>query len=866
MTLTLNNTNTVSANNIVVNGTSLSDLYATINYVDNEISNINVGSGGGGITQQDLDDAINPIIAVNDGQNLVITDINNNLANNFQTTAQLNVNFYNKTEVDNAISVVDTKALDNFNSINAINTNLTNNYQTNSQLATNYYNKTEIDANNWVDNTALAPYVTTATLTANYQTNSQLATNYYNKTEIDANNWIDATALAPYATTATLTANYTNNTQLDNDYYTKTEIDANNWIDNTALAGYALTSTLTNDYLTSTQIATSYYNKTEVDGLVSGGGGGVSNPIELVDANTSIERYTNATKSNISLDLAINETASSIRLINGNNDDTDTNTYIECNNTTNGTTFFKQLFIKGAVSFDNDTVFLPVSTNGIQLWRISNNGDPTLRIRDGTAQWIYFNNNLRCTNANEGDGNIMILNDNSASNNSNRMRLGSLTSAEVGIGKANESGYFLSVGGATKVDSLEVDNNITMNGDTITATNNNGIQIFKNTTDASPVLEVKNAQGYIRMHSFNINAYNTSNNSPSLLLLNTIANAGVYCLNLGIGVIAGANRLSVGGGNTNIGGSSSFQGASTFNNSILISGGGRIYQQANANNSLNIISLTEQNFSLQSNRNADPSQSDIYINLNTSNGITLNKATVFNDTVNTIGKFTSEGDFDVDIGATGTPEFRVLGSSVNFFEKCSITHTQLPGPIDQIFFRNPDTNGDTILEIGTKNVLTVNDGGIDVIGDISYTGSIGPSSDKRLKENIEDLKTEKAVELVKNIKPKTYKFIDKEKYGDRSCCGFIANEMMEYEGFPKEWGNVVREGRDGYLRFDYSMTTPILWSALQHALDKIDKLEKDINKLKKDNSDGEQSSTSGRSRDNEASPKAKAKAKSKAKK
>ena len=129
MTLTLNNTNTVSANNIVVNGTALSDLYATINYVDTEISNINVGSGGGGgITQQDLDDAVNPIIAVNDGQNLVITDINNNLSNNFQTTAQLNTNFYNKTQVDSAIAVVDTKALDNFNSINAINTNLTNSY------------------------------------------------------------------------------------------------------------------------------------------------------------------------------------------------------------------------------------------------------------------------------------------------------------------------------------------------------------------------------------------------------------------------------------------------------------------------------------------------------------------------------------------------------------------------------------------------------------------------------------------------------------------------------------------------------------------------------------------------------------------
>ena len=485
------------------------------------------------------------------------------------------------------------------------------------------------------------------------------------------------------------------------------------------------------------------------------------------------------------------------------------------------------------MSFDNDTVFLPVSSNGIQLWRISNNGDPTLRIRDGTAQWIYINNNLRCTNANEGDGNIMILNDNSASNNSNRMRLGSLTSAEVGIGKANESGYFLSVGGATKVDSLEIDNNITMNGDTITATNSNGIEIYKDTTDASPVLEVKNAQGYIRMHSFNINAYNTSNNSPSLLLLNTVANAGVYCLNLGIGVIAGSNRLSVGGGNSNFGGTSSFQGASTFNNSILISGGGRIYQQANSNNSLNIISLTEQNFSLQSNRNTDPTQSDIYINLNTSNGITLNKSTVFNDTVNTIGKLTSEGDFDVDIGATGTPEFRVLGNSVNFFEKCSITHTQLAGPIDQIFFRNPDTNGQTILEIGTKNVLEVNDGGIDVIGDISYTGSIGPSSDKRLKENIKEINTKKAVDLVKYIVPKTYKFIDKEKYGDRSHVGMVANDFLT-DKMPSEWGNIVREGKDGYLRFDYSATTSILWSALQHALNEIDEMKDLFKTMKKE--------------------------------
>ena len=80
----------------------------------------------------------------------------------------------------------------------------------------------------------------------------------------------------------------------------------------------------------------------------------------------------------------------------------------------------------------------------------------------------------------------------------------------------------MSVGGATKVDSLEVDDNITMNGDTIPSTHANGIEVFKNTTDASNVFQIKNAQGYIIMHSFNINAYSISNDSPSLLILNTV--------------------------------------------------------------------------------------------------------------------------------------------------------------------------------------------------------------------------------------------------------------------------------------------------------------------------------------------------------
>ena len=96
------------------------------------------------------------------------------------------------------------------------------------------------------------------------------------------------------------------------------------------------------------------------------------------------------------------------------------------------------------------------------------------------------------------------------------------------------------------------------------------------------------------------------------------------------------------------------------NRNILIYSRGRIYQQCNANFSLKFFSTVEQNFPIQSNRSADPQASEIFLQLNNSNG-TLNKAATCNETVNVIGKLTAEGDFEL----SGTTEFRVLGSSVN---------------------------------------------------------------------------------------------------------------------------------------------------------------------------------------------------------
>ena len=125
MVLTLNNTNTLTADNIIIGGTDLSQIYATKAETEN----------------------------------------------NAQIT----------TNTDD-IAILNTKQLQNFNNIDAINTNLTNNYQTNTQLSSNFYNKTEID-------TTLTNYYTSAqidsNLSINYQNNTLLATNFYNKSEVD---------------------------------------------------------------------------------------------------------------------------------------------------------------------------------------------------------------------------------------------------------------------------------------------------------------------------------------------------------------------------------------------------------------------------------------------------------------------------------------------------------------------------------------------------------------------------------------------------------------------------------------------------------------------------------------------------------
>ena len=144
MPLTLNNTNVVTADNIIVGGTDLTQIYAT----KTELAS-------GGVSQTNFD-------------NSIATLTSKDISYNNTLTSHISLIDTNTTSIASntaSISTLNTKNLDNFNAIGAINTNLTNNYQTNTQLATNYYNKTEIDTNIY--------------------TKTEVDTNIYTKTEVD---------------------------------------------------------------------------------------------------------------------------------------------------------------------------------------------------------------------------------------------------------------------------------------------------------------------------------------------------------------------------------------------------------------------------------------------------------------------------------------------------------------------------------------------------------------------------------------------------------------------------------------------------------------------------------------------------------
>ena len=788
MPLTLNNTNTLTADNIIVSGTDLSDLYAT----KTELGDINTANSS-------------------------------NIATN---TAD--------------IAVLNTKQLQNFHNISSVTHLLDTEYQTNATLTSTFYNKTEID-------TTFTNYYTQTqidtNLSTNFQTNTQLATNYYNKGEVD-----------------TLVAGAGGGGG-----YTDTEID-------NLLALRVPLSDFTNRFS--------------------------ANPIIDCSAPTVIHSGLTLNNSTINISpveglLFSNQTGGGDKVLaefkNATSYITLQGDKIFCNNTSDDA--IKQLDLTNNNAGYKMSGKIEAPTGGIV---VENTADANLSFTvRNTDNYITFNNDsIDCYNSVGDTGRILSIN----ANADQYVKTHSLL-VDTGA-NALTGGYTLDVVDSAiirqnlKVDgNLDLTNDLNFDGENANISNNSGLTFYKDTTDASNVMTIKNAQGYIKFNSYNINAYNTSNDSSSLLLLNTANGNGVYCLSLGIGVIQGSNKLNVSGGNANFGSTASFQSISTFHGDIYVNNSGRIFQRADANNSLNVISTEEINFSLQSNRTTDPTTATIALQLNDTNGITLNRAVTNNLTFNSIGNIVGEsdvvswgrfmfqnsselkevldtqyklyirngdtaGEMNLTIGLeSSTPEIQLTDGKINLLGNLEITHTDVSGS-QRVLINNPDTDGFIRLSNNNLSRLDATNTGVDVYGFFTTTNNadiggnltcvaLTETSDALLKENIKEVNIKECYKAVKYIKPKTYNFINDES--KKSHIGFVADDLKDAK-MPKEWDNIIYYNDDGMKLLAYNKSAVVLWGCVQELMKEVEDLKKEVKKLK-----------------GETSPKARAKPKAKSK-
>ena len=764
-----------------------------------------------------------------------LSDINN--------TAEITAN-------TDAIAVLNTKQLQNFNAINDINTDLTNNYQTNTALATNFYNKTEVDM-------TFTNYYTSSqidtNLSTNYQTNAQLSTNYYNKSEIDANNWIDATALSPYV----------------------------------------LTTTLTNDYYTITQTQANYYDKTYIDANIGGGGYSDTDIDNLLALRVPVGDFTNRFSTNPIIDCSAPTVIHSGLTLNNSTINISPVAGLVFSNQTGGGDKVLAEF-KNATSYitlQGDKIFCNnTSDDAIKQLDLTNNnagykmsgkieaptgltienttdGNLSFTVRN-TDNYITFNNDsIDSFNASDDTGRILNLN----ANADQYVKSHSLL-IDTGV-ETLTSGYTLDVVDSAIVrQNLRVDNNIDLTNSTgeiqlPTA----GIDMFRNTGDANYNLRIRDTQGVFEFRNRQFRCMNPSNpaNGTEMILHDT---GGDYRLRIGSQTTAtvGIGRQYNFSYHLTVGGVSNFnetrvENDATFLGQQLISTDARVFQRADMNNSLNVISTEEINFSLQTDRTTDPTTGTIALQLNDTNGITINRAVVNNQTFNSIGNIVGEadvvswgrfmfqnsselkevldgqyklfvrngdtlGDINLTVGLeSSTPEIKITDGKVKM-NNLEITQETI-STVDQIQFLNTDAGGEYYFYFGSvgagNEVLEIAPGGVFIDGTFGY------SSDFSLKENVKEVSSKKCYEIIKYVKPKTFNFTHlNEEKNKVNHLRFVAQDYEQV--VPKEWEGIITTDNKGHKRLDYCKTAVITHGALQHLMKEHEELTDLVKTMKKE--------------------------------
>ena len=462
---------------------------------------------------------------------------------------------------------------------------------------------------------------------------------------------------------------------------------------------------------------------------------------------------------------------------------------INCNATSDDSIANLILNPAGNIEFSN--VILP--TIGADLYRPSGDSSYNLRIRDLRGIWEFRNRTLTCRNAsNENLGARMEI----QNIGTGEVQIGTASTAQVGIGAVPNSSYFLTVAGTSNFDVIRSATRLDLIGEMYVKGTGSDIVRPSATTDYT--LRVRDN---VATFEFRNNKFGRTNGQMILqndgdceLFVGTEGTARI-----GVGTAPNASYF------LNVGGTSNFNEARIASNlellgEQLINTNVRIFQRADACNSLNVISTAQINFSLQTDRTTDPTTGTIALQLDDTNGITINRAVVNNQTFNSIGNITAEAtlnvwgdlnfqhssgiketlngsDYDLDIrngdtdrsinmivGTIGsTPEISISEASVNLLGNLDITHADVSGS-QRVKMDNNDVDGLIFLSINGANICEVSSTGLHVNGASTET------SDKRLKQDITEISSKTCYDIVKYIKPKEFNFVGKEQRE----IGFIA--------------------------------------------------------------------------------------------
>ena len=98
------------------------------------------------------------------------------------------------------------------------------------------------------------------------------------------------------------------------------------------------------------------------------------------------------------------------------------------------------LTVVGNLNLTSSTGDIQVPVTGMDIFRNTGDANYTLRVRDTQAIWEFRNRNFRCMNpSNPSAGTEMILHD---TGGDYRLRIGSTSAAQVGIGRQYNTSYF----------------------------------------------------------------------------------------------------------------------------------------------------------------------------------------------------------------------------------------------------------------------------------------------------------------------------------------------------------------------------------------------------------------------------------------